>query len=84
MKKAIVFIIILSMLCTVNISGALLKTHTLQTFTTGATEFENTTISISNGVGLATEYDPNNKNAEFGWHSRVILMLCKRTVPMNH
>lgn len=62
------------MLCTLNISAASLKTPKLQSFTTGATEFENSTISISNGVGLATEYDPNNKNAKFGWHSRVILI----------
>lgn len=74
LKKAIIFIIILSMLCTLNVSAASLKTPKLQSFTTGATEFGNTTISISNGVALATEHDPKNKNYEYGWISRVILI----------
>ncbi len=74
LKKTIVFVIILSMLCTLNISAVSLKTPKLQFFTTGATEFGNTTVSISNGIGLATEHDPKNKNAEFGWHTRVILI----------
>lgn len=63
------------MLFTSNISAAAsLKAPKLQSFTTGAMEFENSTVAISNGIGLATEYDPNDENAEYGWHSRVVLI----------
>lgn len=74
MKKTIIFAMIISVLFTANINAASLKTPKLQSFTAGAAEFENSTVAMSNGVALATEYDPNNKNAEFGWHSRVILI----------
>lgn len=62
------------MVYTLKVSAASLKTPVLQTFTTGAIEFENSTIAVSNGVGLATEYDPNNKNSEYGWYRRVVLI----------
>lgn len=74
MKKITIFALIITLLFTSNINAASLKAPKLQSFTTGATEFENTTISISNGVALATEHDPKNKNYEFGWISRVILI----------
>ncbi len=75
LSRVIVLITVFSVLCTTNISAtASLKAPKLQSFTTGAIEFENSTISVSNGVGLATEYDPKNKNAQYGWHSRVVLI----------
>ncbi len=75
LSRIVVFVTVFSMLCTTNISAtASLKTPKLQSFVIGAIEFANNTISVSNGVGLATEYDPNNKNIKYGGNSRVILI----------